>query len=165
MAGVANLTSIATRDSIKELKVASRESYNILCELYLPPGEDSAPLPDDLCFIVDRDETGAMAVVGFLNKNSSVDPGEKRLFSRDSGGVEQAMVYLKNDGTIEFNGNAQSLVMFTPLDTALQSLVTQIQAELVKIATGIAGAGGVYVPGTLTLDISAAEAATLKTDG
>ena len=52
---------------------------------------------------------------------------------------------------IEFNGkNFDGLVKIASQTTKLNLLVTELQAELVKIATGIASAGGAYTPGTIT---------------
>lgn len=71
-------------------------------------------------------------------------------------------ILVRTSGDLELQGDAQSAVSYTPLDAGLQSLVSAIQAELVKIQTGIVGAGGAYTPGTLTLDISAAEVTNVK---
>ena len=52
---------------------------------------------------------------------------------------------------VELNGkNFDGLVKISDQTTKLNLLVTQLQAELVKIATGLAGVGGVYTPGTIT---------------
>ena len=67
--------------------------------------------------------------------------------------------------TIHLNGDSKSLTMQAPLNTQLQTLVTALQAELVKIASGIVAGGGAYTPGTLSLDISSAATTTIKTGG
>jgi len=52
---------------------------------------------------------------------------------------------------IELNGkNFDGLVKITAQTTKLNLLVTELQAELVKIATGIAAAGGAYTPGAIS---------------
>jgi len=65
---------------------------------------------------------------------------------------------------LQLLGDADNAVRFAPLDSNLQSLVSSIQCELVKIATGIAAAGGSYTPGTLSLDIDAAKIDEIKTN-
>lgn len=62
-----------------------------------------------------------------------------------------------NGTEIHLNGDSKSLVTYADLNTALQTLVSGINAAL---ATKLAGASS---PGTLTIDISAAEASTIKT--
>jgi len=58
--------------------------------------------------------------------------------------VEKASEILINSG---LNGG---LINIIPQTTKLNLLVSEMQAELVKIATGITGAGGAYTPGTLS---------------
>jgi hypothetical protein len=59
--------------------------------------------------------------------------------------------------TIELNGNGDNLVTFSDLDAALQSQNTLIAGH------SHAGAGAIDT--VITIDISAAKADTLKTDG
>jgi hypothetical protein len=70
---------------------------------------------------------------------------------------------LDSDG-IKLNGEGNTLTKYSPLDSALQGLVSAIKTELGKIANGISGAGGSYTPGTLSLDTSDANAASLHTE-
>jgi hypothetical protein len=70
------------------------------------------------------------------------------------------------DGTfIELNGNTDFAVNYTPLASAWSSLLSAINAELLKIQTSIsgcqAGAGGVYIPGTISTSITGAKNATV----
>ena len=67
---------------------------------------------------------------------------------------------VKIDGTsIQLNGSSKEFVTHAELDTALQSMVTAINAAL---ATKKDEPGS---PGTVTLDISAAKTTTVKTGG
>jgi phage gp45-like len=59
--------------------------------------------------------------------------------------------------TIELNGNGDNLVTFSDLDAALQSQNTLI--------AGHSHAGAGLIDTVITIDISAAKATTLKTDG
>ena len=77
----------------------------------------------------------------------------------DTNKVVKSVVYLKKDGTIEFNGNTYSMVRFEPLKTGLQNSDTALNTELVKIQIALAGLGGVYVhvPVTTNIDLSKSE--------
>lgn len=57
--------------------------------------------------------------------------------------VEKADKILMNSG---LNGG---LINIIPQTTKLNGLVSEVQAELVKIQVGLAGVGGAYTPGTL----------------
>ena len=69
--------------------------------------------------------------------------------------IEDGLIEIKTDGNVEINGNADNAVSYTDLDTALQGLVTAINAAL---ATKLDGAGSA---GALTLDLSASKVDTV----
>ena len=48
------------------------------------------------------------------------------------------------------DGSYGGLIRIADLTAKNNNLVSQVQAELTKIATGIASAGGTYTPGTLS---------------
>jgi len=104
---------------------------------------------------------GSFVLVTFINATtgfiSSVTDVSKVLLK-----VEDRFIQLDSD-FIQLSGDADNAVRFSPLDSNLQNLVTAIQTELGKIATGIAGAGGSYTPGTLNLDLSGAKIEEIKT--
>lgn len=64
-----------------------------------------------------------------------------------------------NSNGIELNGNTKTFVTHAELDTALQLFVGALNTALGTKQNGTAS------PGTLTLDISAAETTTVKTGG
>jgi len=65
--------------------------------------------------------------------------------------VEEAQnIYIKATQTQFNEGVKGGLINIVDQTTKLNSLVTEMQAELVKIQTGIVGVGGAYVPGTLS---------------
>lgn len=68
-------------------------------------------------------------------------------------------IIIDDDGNINLNGDGKTLVTHTELNTALQSMLTSINANF---ATKLNGAGAI---GVNTLDISPAEASSLRTDG
>lgn len=69
-------------------------------------GGDSPPLPGDSAALVDGPRTGTEQSTGYYDpKNEGqAEPGEKRLYARDSDGVLVAEIWLKADGTITIQG-------------------------------------------------------------
>jgi phage gp45-like len=129
-------------------------------EMYHPPGISSAPTENDQ--IVEIPIGTKRIIVAAHNYRVEIEPeaGETIIYSTDSAGAaEAAKIHLKNDGTIEINGNDKTLVTHTELNTALQTLVTALNTAL---GTKLDGGG---TPGALTLDISAAATTTVKTGG
>jgi hypothetical protein len=86
--------------------------------------------------------------------------GEAIFFSTDSAGETiKANIKVLGDGTIEFNGAEKRLVTWDELNTALQSMMSLINANF---ATKLDGGGS---PGTATVNITTAKTTTLKTGG
>jgi len=76
---------------------------------------------------------------------------------------EKSFVWLKNDGSVQLNGNADNLVKHAALNTALQAEVTKINTELGKIAAGInAIVPGSYVVTPISVDITSAKVNNLN---
>lgn len=97
--------------------------------LYGPSGDDSPPLPEDRIIIIQTDGEGKYITSGVLCKSQGAEPGEKKLYSRDSNGDTQAVIYLKLDGTIEINGNADFAVAFNDLKTGFDTLVSNFNSH------------------------------------
>jgi len=127
-----------------------------------PYGIDSNPIKDMIAIHAPSSEAGKTVVIGYINKNQMADVGEIRIFATNAQGAEQSYMWAKNNGDVELNGSANSAVRYAQLNSALQQQVTLINAELVKIQTGLAGVAGVYVPVPIQLDISGAEVSTVK---
>ena len=118
---------------------------------------------------MESSERGKTVIVGYINTKQISDVGEFKIYATDAQGVEQGFVHLKNTGevvasgtTIQLNGNIDNVVKFIPLDVGLQAQVALINAELVKIAAGIATGGGSYVPTPITVNIVGSKVATVK---
>lgn len=115
------------------------------------------------------------------------DPNTSRKHSLSDGialiGINPKTSVLEADGAktriinadgIELNGNTKSLVTYAELNTAMQSLMTKYNADMLAIAAATAAAisaAGLWstpltgVIGTATLDLSSAETTTIKTGG
>lgn len=117
-------------------------------------GIDTNPIKGMVAVYSNTNDQGVKVVVGYMNKNQLSGPGESRVYSVDSDGGLKAFVFCKSDGKLQLNGSVDNAVRYTPLNNGVQDFKTGIQAELVKIQTAITGLGGVYTPGTLTVDIA-----------
>jgi len=122
-----------------------------------PFGDDASPLEGMTAIYAPTSEAGEPVIIGYINTNQVAKPGEKRIYSLDSGGGISFYIYLKSDGTMEFGGTADNLVRFTPLNAGLQSEVVLLNAELVKIQAVLTTLGGTYVHVPVTVDVSAAK--------
>lgn len=77
-------------------------NFNVT-ELHLSaPGDDSLPLPGDYAALLEVVGSGQGLSVGYadpLNVGTS-EPGEKRIYARDSAGAVVSFIHLKNDGSV-----------------------------------------------------------------
>lgn len=98
--------------TVSEVRVDSGGSINATGEQYGPPGDDSQPLPGDVA-LLQRAEgtTGGYDTVGYIDPDNAPqsDPGERRLYARDTTGAIVATVWLKNDGTVLVENAAGSM--------------------------------------------------------
>jgi hypothetical protein len=88
--------------------------------LYQPAGDDALPLAADASFIGDSQKNGAPIAVAFLDVvNAGVtNPGEKRIYARDSGGAIVSSIHLKNDGTIAITSNGTVNINGAKIDSS-----------------------------------------------
>jgi hypothetical protein len=128
-----------------------------------PYGIDSNPIKNKIAIYAPSSSNGKTVIIGYIDKDKLAEVGEMRIFSTNASGVLKAYTWYKNDGTQELNGNADNLVRWSALNTALQNQIAQQQAELVKIAAAFnAIIPGLYVPGTMSLNITPAKITDLK---
>lgn len=76
---------------------------SFVAEHFADSGEDSPPLPGDFMALDEGTGSGTKQVTGYhdpVDGNREAQPGEKRTYSRNTGGVKVAEVYLKGDGTV-----------------------------------------------------------------
>lgn len=128
-----------------------------------PYGVDGNPIKDMIALYAPTNEYGQNAIVGYIHKNYKAEPGELRLFCTDTNGAEKFFVWLKKDGSIEIGGNADNAVRYSPLNTAMTQLQTDINTQLALISAGISAAGGSYTPGNISIDISGSKIDDIKT--
>lgn len=150
------------KNDARELKVVE---YGVkTADVVADFGDDSSPLKDMVAVYSSTGESGEAIIVGYFNKNQIAQPGEKRMFSLKEDGSLSFAVHLKNDGTCEVGGNADNLVRYAALNTALLAEKDLINAELTKIAFAINSlAPGSYTPTPITLNLIQAKIEEIKT--
>ena len=126
-------------------------------ELFAQAGEDVNPANGCRVVVLNLADSYKAGVAVSDDLTPEVDPGEKEIYSTDNPvTAKKARIKLTGTGDVEINQGTESAVTFAQLDTALQLLVTAINAAL---STKLDGAG---TAGALTLDISLAESPTVK---
>lgn len=146
------------------VKVLRKGKSDVQTGLEVSPAQvDSAPLKDMVAIYAPTGSNGKAIIIGYINKNQKAEAGEFRAYSLDANAEEQIYIWLKKDGIIELGGTVDNAVRYSKLNDGLGTFKDLIQAELVKIQTSIAGVGGVYTPGTLTVNISQSKIDEIKT--
>ena len=126
-------------------------------ELIGQHGEDVNPADGCRVIIFDINEAYQAGIAITDDLTPEVDPGEKELYSTDNPATTKlARTKWDSSGNVINNEGANSVVTYAALNTALQNLVTAINAAFAT-KQDAAGAN----PG-LTLDISGAESPTVK---
>ena len=126
-------------------------------ELISQAGEDTNPANGCRVLVSETDKSYSVGVAVTDDLAPEVDAGEKEIYSTDSPATQKlARLKFNKNSELIVNEGTKSAVSHAELNTALQSLVTAINAVL---ATKF-DAGG--TPGTLTLDISTSEVTKVK---
>lgn len=123
---------------------------------YVPiPGQDENPVNGSRVFIAAVANSYLVAFGSDDGITPSTDTGEKFLYSLDDSGpaaVVAALIKLLKSGIIEINGNADFAVRFDALNSALQTMLASLNADIIA-------AGGT---GNTTLDLSGAKVDEVK---
>lgn len=130
-------------------------------EMYHNPGISSGPTKSDRIIEVSAG-SGVRVAIAAHNYRIEVEviDGETIIYSTNTAGdTVKSVIKLDNAGNIDLNGDGKKFVTHAELDTALQAFITALN---INIGTKLDGAG---TPGTASLDISAAETTTIRTDG
>lgn len=72
-----------------------------------------------------------------LDFNSSLNAGEKVIYSLDSANIKKAFITWLDTGLLHLNGNNDYATRYNAFNTALQSLITKVNAETTKIAAAL----------------------------
>ena len=86
--------------NVSDVKLDPGGGPNLTGQHFAPPGDDSHPLPDDYVYAGATPQRGRVAVLGYVDPANTpkAQPGEKRIYARDSSGAVVVEVWLKNDG-------------------------------------------------------------------
>jgi hypothetical protein len=112
-----------TRNNLKQLVVkmiGAKATYT--AEQYAPHGVDSRPPNGMTAIYMKTTADGDECVIGYLTRDGLAAVGENRLFSTDENGALKSWCWLKNDGTIELNGNENFAVKFNELKAEFNKL-------------------------------------------
>ncbi len=134
-------------------------------EVYTLPGIVSCA-PDGTLgmFVPFSGRRGVVVATNNYQIRIEVLRGETTIYSTTPDGKTiKARVDLDGSGNIDLNGDSKRLVTHGELNTALQNMVTWINAHM--HATAATGPPVAPTPPLLTLDISAAETQTVRTGG
>lgn len=113
-------------DEVREISIETYDKYTQDSRQVLPPGIDSNPIAEDQGIGITLDKSSGKDVcIGILFDSPEVDPGEIKIFSRDSSGAIKAQVYCKKDGLIVIKNELHDLkTLFGDLITELKALIT-----------------------------------------
>lgn len=150
----------ATSEFVKVLRFGKNDVQTVLN--VAPHGIDSKPNAKDTGIHATTANKNDSVFLGCVYSSEKTKEGETRVFATDGNGNEVFDILLKNDGTCIFNSGIDNVVKYLPLNTELQNYNLLIVAELAKIAAGLAGVGGAYTPGILSIDISGAKVDEVK---
>jgi hypothetical protein len=111
-----------------------------------PFGIDSNPLKDMVAIYGTTDDKGKTVIIGYINKFqlAKVKPGETRLYAIREDKTPGLELYLKDDGTAEFGGNADNLVRYSKLEEGFNQLKSDLNDFITKYNTFAAA----YTPGS-----------------
>lgn len=123
------LSNLTRKKKITEpiSKIEIRKNETVFATRFSSINEDSLPLPTDNILVISLEQIGKKCCIGFIDpKNeTSVNEGEKRIYSRDSGGGIQAEIYLKDSGLLEIQNQVQ----------VLSALIEELFIELKTMTT------------------------------
>lgn len=128
-------------------------------ELMSESGDDNNPATGCRVYITDADTDGSYKIATAVTDDLApeVDPGEREIYSTDNPVTSKlARIKLDKTGNIILNNDTDFAVSWTDLNTALQLLVTAINATFATKADAAGAAGA------LTLDLSLAKVLTVK---
>ena len=87
-----------------------------------PWGDDSHPLPNTDVVHSETANDETTVILGVIQKNQKTRPGEKRIFATDTDGNVVVDIWLKNDGTVEYDGTGDFLARFNELKSGFDQL-------------------------------------------
>jgi len=99
---------------ISDTQIDTGGGPNVTAEHFAPAGDDSYPLETDYAIGHDVQQTGRVAVTGYLDPKNTpkAQKGDKRIYARDADtGAVVVEVWLKNDGTAVISNDNGSVLL------------------------------------------------------
>ena len=133
-----------------------------------PHGIDANPVKDMTAIYAQTSVKGESVIIGYINQNQLADIGELRLFSTDNSNAVQAVIFMRNNGDIEINGDADNMVRFSELKTAYDQLKGDFNAFVsiynshIHVTTATIGA--TPTPGVISPTVSTGTPSTATVD-
>jgi len=129
----------------------------------MPFGIDSQPIKGMTAIYADTSNNSESVIIGYINTNQLSNAGEIRFYSVDENNVLKSFLWLKNDGTLELNGNTYTAVRFEPLQSGINAKDNLINIELGKIAAVLNSlAPGSYTVTPISTNITNAKSEDVK---
>lgn len=126
------------------------------------PGRDSGIIAGDIVLIVTVGST-KFAIADDHGVEPTAQGGEEIWFSRDAGKAKAAEIILREDSSIELNGNNDFIISFNSLKNILDTFIIDLNQEFTNVATAINSiTPGTYTPTPITLDITPVKVADIK---
>ena len=178
---IRNTAVKANRDgdnSVRMLDVEMSSPSDLQSVQLVSIGEDYHPLPGAKVMVVQVGNAWKMAIVLDDGLRPSAGEGERFIYSLTTAAALAAVIKLRNDSTMELNGDADFAVAFNDLKTAFNDLKADFNALVTLFGTmGPPPAGHVHsgvqpgsgstgppttFPSQSTADIDPAKVATVK---
>ena len=99
--------------TVTDIKCDPGGGANVTAEHAQPAGDDSHPLPTDYAAVSSAAGTGRQTAVGYFDTANTpkTQPGEKRIYARDTAGALVVEVWLQNDGSCVVTNGAGTLLL------------------------------------------------------
>lgn len=122
--------------NVRLAKVIIEGEDIVTVELPFPEGDEFIPSKGDRVYFEEEspDFLIARCIQTTMDPNTALGEGERELFSRN-GSSRAALITLKSDGTLVFNGGTESAVQYGPLNDALQIMVKAVNAWTAAVKT------------------------------
>lgn len=121
-----------------------------------PANEDARPLPQDQSFNLPGPKTGSVVAVGFVDtyNESTVGPGEKRIYGRSESGEIVSEVFCKNTGEIQAKNENIEFAMNPDgsgfIENDMGSFNLNVDGSVEINGVIIDAAGNLTVPGNIS---------------
>ena len=128
--------NLETGELVRLAQVNILDEDTVSVELPFPEGDEFVPAAGDRVYFEEQDAGWLVArcIQTIMDVDGTLSDGERELFSR-LGTLRSATVRLKSDGEIILNAGDDYAVKFEKLESAMESLQTDINNILSKIYT------------------------------